>query len=104
MRSETLAAVVEAGSHEAAYQSEQIVIAISVSTLSSTFAGVAQLTSLGAESLAILSAQASVSFDKLIEKTLPNTGLSVRIAGTLFHWIPDPGMNILQLNRKLTSD
>jgi hypothetical protein len=49
--------------------------------------------------------QLPVSFrivGEAVEKTLPNTGLTVRIAGSMFHWVPDPDTNVLQPDQELT--
>lgn len=100
--SDTFAEIVEAGSHEAAYEPDRIVVAVSASTMSSAFAGTAQLTSLGAEVVGVPSGQAPLSFGEPVEEALPNTGLTVRIAGSMYHWIPDPDSNILQPDRELT--
>lgn len=102
MLSDTFADVVETETHEAAYQPDQIVVAISASTMSSGFAGAAQLTSLGADLVGVPSAQAPLSFGEAVEKTLPNTKLTVSIAGSMYHWVPDPDTNILQPDRELT--
>lgn len=102
MLSDTFAEIVEAGSHEAAYEPDRIVVAVSASTMSSAFAGAAQLTSLGAEVVGVPSGQAPLSFGEPVEETLPNTGLTARIAGSMYHWIPDPDTNVLQPDRELT--
>jgi hypothetical protein len=70
--------------------------------MSSAFAGAAQLTSLGADIVGVPSGQAPLSFGEPVEKTLPNTGLTARIAGSMYHWVPDPDTNVLQPDRELT--
>lgn len=102
MRSGTFAEFVESRNHEPVYQPDQIIVAISASTLSSAFAGAAQLTSLGAEIVGVPSGQAPLSFGEAVEKTLPNTELTASIAGSMYHWVPDPDTNVLPPDQELT--
>lgn len=103
-QSETFADVVETGDHEAAYEPDQLVVAVSTGTMSSGFAGAAELTGLGADLVGVPSGQAPLSFGEAVEEPLPNTGLTVSIAGAMYHWVPDPDPNVLELDRELTSD
>lgn len=102
--SDTFRGVLDDTSHEATYEPDRIVVTVSASTMSSAFAGVAQLTSLGAEVVGVPSGQAPLSFGETVERTLPNTGLTASIAGSMYHWMPDPDTSILQPDRELTSD
>lgn len=102
--SKTFATITEDGSYEAACNPDQLIVAVSAGTMSSGFAGAAQLASLGAELVGVPSGQAPRSFGEAVQRTLPNTELSVSIAGSLFHWIPDPDSNVLELDCELTPD
>ncbi|WP_327051140.1 S41 family peptidase [Halomicrococcus gelatinilyticus] len=101
-QSDTFARFVEDGSYEGAYAPERIVVAVSTGTLSSGFAGAAQLTSLGAEVVGVPSGQAPKSFGEAVEVTLPNTGLTANVAGAMYHWTPDPDAAVLEPDRELT--
>ncbi|WP_158059188.1 S41 family peptidase [Halorussus halophilus] len=102
--SETFADVVEDGRYESSLDPDRVVVAVSADTMSSGFAGAAQLTSLGAEVVGVPSGQAPLSYGEAVEETLPNTELTASIAGSMYHWVDDPDPNVLQLDRELTPE
>ncbi len=85
------------------YCPERLVVVTSAGTMSSAFAAAAQLTSLGADVVGVPSGQAPRSFGEPVERTLPNTGLDVRLAGSLYHWTEHPG-DVLEPDRELTPE
>jgi hypothetical protein len=101
-QSDTFARLVESGDFEGALAPDDVVVAISTGTLSSGFAGAAQLASLGADVVGVPSGQAPLSFGEAVAVTLPNTGLTVDVAGALFHWTSDPDAAVLEPDRELT--
>lgn len=103
-RSETFAEFVASGEYEAACDPDRVVVAVSAGTMSSGFAGAAQLSTLGADVVGVPSGQAPVSFGEAVETTLPTTGLTARIACSMYHWTPDPDPDVLELDRELTPD
>jgi hypothetical protein len=102
--SETFAAEVAEGTHEAYYRPEQIVVVTTAGTLSSAFAGAAQLSTLGADVVGVSSGQAPKSYGEAVSETLPNTGLTAKIAGAMYHWVPEPDGDVLAVDRELTPD
>ena len=101
-QSDTFARFVEDGRYEGALAPEDVVVAVSTGTLSSGFAGAAQLTGLGAEVVGVPSGQAPLSFGEAVEVTLPNTGLTADVAGAMFHWTSNPDAPVLEPDRELT--
>lgn len=84
------------------YRPDRLVVVTSAGTMSSAFAGATQLTALGADVVGVPSGQAPVSFGEHVERTLPNTGLDVRISGSMYHWLDDPSGDVLEPDRELT--
>ncbi len=85
------------------YRPERVVVVTSAGTMSSAFACAAQFTGLGADVVGVPSGQAPRSFGEPVERTLPNTGLDVHLAGALYHWTDDPG-SVLAPDRELTPE
>lgn len=101
--SETAAQLLDEG-RETIYEPPQVVVAVSASTMSSAFAGVAGLSTLGADVVGVPSGQAPVSFGEPVERTLSNTGLTVSLSGSLFEWVPDPDGPVLPVDAELTPE
>lgn len=100
--SETFAAVADR-TGGAVYDPERLVVVTSARTMSSAFAGVAMLSSLGADVVGVPSGQAPRSFGEAVEFELPNTGLDLSVAGAMFDWVPDPEDDVLAPDSELTS-
>ena len=83
---------------------ERVVAVVSAGTMSSAFACGAQLTVLGADLVGVPPGQAPRSFGEHVEQTLSNTGLRVRLAGSLYEWVSDPDGPVLEPDRKLTPE
>jgi hypothetical protein len=104
LTADTFLAAVEAGTHEGYYRPEDVVVVTTAGTMSSGFAGAAQLSTAGADLVGVPSGQAPVSFGEAVEVTLPNTGLTASVAGSLYHWVPDPDGDTLAVDRDLTRE
>ncbi len=102
-RSETAAKFVTTDDAAGVYDPPQLVVLTSAGTFSSAFAGVAQLSTLGADVVGVPSAQAPVSYGEVVDRTLPNTGLEASIAAAAFEWLPDPSGPVLDPDRELTA-
>lgn len=88
--------------HEAYYEPPQIVAATTAGTMSSAFAGAALLLEFGVDIVGVPPGQAPHSFGEAVTVELPNTGLSVDIAGALFRWTPTAERPVLPMDRQLT--
>jgi hypothetical protein len=84
------------------YEPDRIVVATSAGTMSSGFAVAGQLTALGADVVGVPSGQAPISFGEAVERELSNTGLTARIACSMYHWVPDPDGRVLEPDAELT--
>jgi hypothetical protein len=100
-RSETFAAVADR-TGGAVYDPERLMVVTSARTMSSAFAGVALLSSLGADVVGVPSGQAPRSFGEAVEFELPHTGLDLSVAGAMYDWVPDPADDVLTPDRELT--
>lgn len=100
----TFGAELETRDHEGYYAPDEIVVVTSEGTMSSAFAGAALLSELGADLVGVPSGQAPVSFGETVERTLPNTGLTVGLSGSMYRWVPDPSGTVLPMDRELTAD
>lgn len=92
----------EARTHEAYYGPDSVVVVTSEATMSSAFAGAALLSELGADVVGVPPGQAPVSFGESVDRTLPNTGLTVELSGSMYRWLPEPSGSVLELDRELT--
>lgn len=101
-RSKTATEFVERHGDGGLYAPERVVVVVSAGTMSSAFAGAAQLSALGADVVGVPSGQAPISFGEPVEQRLPNTGLEVRIAGSMFQWLEDPVGDVLEPDCELT--
>lgn len=90
--------------HEGYYEPEQVVVATTAGTMSSGFAGAALLSELGADVVGVPSGQAPLSFGEAIEVELPNTGLGVDIAGSMYRWTRNPDSDVLPMDCVLTEE
>jgi hypothetical protein len=104
LTADTFRAEVEEGTHEAYYCPDEVVAVTTARTMSSGFAGAAQLATTGADLVGVPSGQAPVSFGEAVEVTLPNTGLTADVAGSIYHWVPDPDGEVLPVDRELTPE
>jgi len=103
-QSETFSEVADRDTYAGYYEPPQVVVLTTAKTFSSGFAGVAQLSTLGADIVGVPSGQAPVSYGEAVEKSLPNTGLTASIAGSAYEWVPNPDGNVLVADRELTPD
>lgn len=103
-RADSFAELVESGDDEGRYEPEQLVVVTSAGTMSSGFAVAAQLTALGADVVGVPSGQAPLSFGEAVERELTNTGLGVRVACSMYHWVPDPDGRVLEPDAELTPE
>lgn len=103
-RSETFARIADDDTYAGYYQPPELVVLTSAKTFSSGFAGVAQLSTLGADVVGIPSGQAPISYGETIDLSLPNTGLSASIACAAFEWLPDPSGDTLVPDCELTPE
>jgi hypothetical protein len=103
-RSETATAFTERVDDAGIYCPDRLVVAVSAETMSSAFAGVAQLTSLDATVVGVPSGQAPVSFGEPVDLPLPNTGLDVRLSGSMYHWLEDADDDVLEPDCVLTPE
>jgi hypothetical protein len=90
--------------HENYYEPEQVIVTTTAGTMSSAFAGAALLSEFGADVVGVPSGQAPQSFGEAVSVELPNTGLEVDIAGSLFRWTPEPTGSVLPMTHRLTPD
>jgi hypothetical protein len=88
--------------HAGYYEPENLVVVTTAGTMSSAFAGGAGLADMGADVVGVPSGQAPLSFGEAVEVELPNTGLSVDIAGSMFEWTEEPEHDVLPIARELT--
>jgi hypothetical protein len=100
-RSETFAALADR-TDGPVYEPERVVVVTSARTMSSAFAGAAQLSTLGADVVGVPSGQAPRSFGEAVEFELPTTGLELSVAGAMYDWVPDPDGDVLAPDRELT--
>lgn len=103
-RAEGFADLVEAVDEEGRYEPERIVVVTSAGTMSSAFAVAGQLTALGADVVGVPSGQAPISFGEAVERELSNTGLTARVACSMYHWVPDPDGRVLEPDAELTPE
>ncbi|MFC7177205.1 hypothetical protein [Halosegnis marinus] len=103
-RSGTCADLLDDGSYAGALDPDRLVVAVSASTMSSGFAGAAQLTAFGADVVGVPSGQAPVSFGEPVGIELPNTGLAGRVGCALYHWVPEPDGRTLTPDAELTPE
>lgn len=103
-RSETFARVAADDAYAGYYQPPALVVLTSAETFSSGFAGVAQLSTLGADVIGVPSGQAPISYGEPISLSLPNTGLSASISCAAFEWLPDPSGDTLVPDCELTPE
>ncbi|MFB6112434.1 MAG: S41 family peptidase, partial [Halobacteriaceae archaeon] len=95
-RSDTGMAFIDGCPDGGRYRPETIVVAVSAGTMSSAFGAAAQLARLGAEIVGVPPGQGPISFGEHVEQALPNTGLDVRLAATLFQWVSEPDGPVLE--------
>ncbi len=100
----TFDAELDTREHEKYYTPDRIVVVTSAATMSSAFAGAALLSELGVDVVGVPSGQAPVSFGEAIDRTLPNTGLTVELSGSMYRWVPDPSGTVLSMDRELTPE
>ena len=86
------------------YEPDRIVVATDAGTMSSAFAVAGQLTALGAEVVGVPSGQAPISFGEAVERELSNTGLTARVACSMYHWVPDPDGRVLEPEAELSPE
>jgi hypothetical protein len=103
-RAEGFADLVETVDDEGRYEPERIAVVTSAGTMSSAFAVAGQLTALGAEVVGVPSGQAPISFGEAVERELSNTGLTARVACSMYHWVPDPDGRVLEPDAELTPE
>jgi hypothetical protein len=103
-RSETFADVSEGDTYAGYYEPPQVVALTTAKTFSSGFAGVAQLSTLGADIVGVPSGQSPISYGEAVETSFPNTGLTASIACSAYEWVSDPDGNVLVPDRELTTD
>ncbi|MBP1988395.1 S41 family peptidase [Halolamina salifodinae] len=103
-RAEGFADLVDANDDDGRYDPDRIVVATSAGTMSSGFAVAAQLTALGAEVVGVPSGQAPISFGEAVTRELSNTGLTARVACSMYHWVPDPDGRVLEPDAELTPE
>lgn len=94
----------ESESHAGHYAPEELIVVTTAATMSSAFAGAAQLSELGGDLVGVPSGQAPISFGEAVEVTLPNTGLCAEIAGSTYRWVSDPEGPVLSMDRELTAE
>lgn len=103
-RAEGFADLVDGVDDGGRYEPERIVVVTSASTMSSAFAVAGQLTALDAEVVGVPSGQAPISFGEAVERELSNTGLTARVACSMYHWVPDPDGRVLEPDAELTPE
>lgn len=101
-QSETFARIATDDSYAGYYEPPHLIVLTSAKTFSSAFAGVAQLSSIGADVIGVPSGQSPVSFGEAVEETLPNTELTASIAGAAYEWLPEPKGDVLEPDQELT--
>ena len=101
-RADTFARAADQGTHEGFYTPDQVIVVTTERTQSSGFAGVAQLSLLGADVVGVAPGQAPTSFGEPVERPLPNSDLTARITGAMFQWHPYVADDVLRPDRELT--
>ena len=102
--SETFSEVVNYEIFDRCCEPTRLIVITSAETLSSAFAGAAQLSTLGAEIVGVPPAQSPTSFGEPVEHSLPNTGLTVSISCSAFRWAPKVEGNVLVPDCELTPE
>ena len=103
-RADSFADLVESGDDDGRYEPDRIVVVTSAGTMSSGFAVAAQLTALDAEVVGVPSGQAPISFGEAVEHELSNTGLTARVACSMYYWVPDADGRVLEPDAELTPE
>ena len=104
LTSEAFRAELESEAHEGYYCPDRVIAVTTARTMSSAFAGVAQLSDLGAEVVGVPSGQAPISFGEAVETALPATELTAKIAGSMYAWVAQPDGDTLSMDRELTPE
>lgn len=103
-RSQTASEFFDRHENDPLYAPEEVVVVVSAGTMSSAFACAAQLTTLGADIVGVPSGQGPTSFGEHVERTLTNTDLTVRLAGSMYHWLENPTGDVLVPDSELTPE